>query len=188
MFRELVTRGLTVYRLLVLALSLSATAGWGSFGVSSQSATEAERQLRRELGSLQEAQAKLLSEQSKTRTTLSEIGQLRISLVSVRTEIARLSQPVRPATESSSTGAIGDTVSNTGSITRQVAKSLSVKAVAGAQRPLQVHSGRTAVKLAAPITQKETERSRRGVGPALPLDLNTASLRQLTQSAEAQAE
>jgi hypothetical protein len=188
MFREVVTRGSTVYRLLVLTLSLSAAAGWVSFGVSSQSATEVERQLRRELGSLQEAQAKLLSEQSITRTTLSEIGQLRISLASARTEIARLSQPVRPATESSSTGAIGDTVSSTGSTTRQVAKPLVVKAVAGAQRSLQVHSGQTAVKLATPITQKETERSPRGAGQGLTPNLDTASLRQLTQSAEAQAE
>jgi hypothetical protein len=74
MFRECATRLLSVNRILVLTLSLSAAAGWVSFAVSNQSSTKLEDQLRRELASLQDTQAKLLSERAKTRASLSEMA------------------------------------------------------------------------------------------------------------------
>src|SRR5829696_1155041 len=97
MFHERAIRILTARWVLVGALSLSAAAGWGLFAVSSQSATEIERQLRGELGSLQESQAKLLSEQSKMRAAVSEMAQVRTDLATARTEITRLSQLVAQA-------------------------------------------------------------------------------------------
>jgi hypothetical protein len=173
MFRERAIRILTARRVLVVTLSLSAAAGWGSFAVSSQSATEMERQLRGELESLQETRGKLLSERSKMQVALSDMARMRTDLTAARAEVARLSQlvsqaqpepsPVRPETrESSRTSTTTDAVPKTGSIMTKASKPLPVK--------------------------KVNEKPQRSATPTIRPELDTASLRQLTKSAEAQAQ
>jgi hypothetical protein len=198
MFREHAIRILTARWVLVGALSLSAAAGWGSFAVSSHSAREMERQLRSELGSLQEAQGKLLSERSKMRAALSEMAQLRTDLTAARAEVARLSQllgqakpelpPVRPETrESARTNPSIDAVSKTGSLVSKASKPLPLKATQGDKPSPQDRDNQAAVKIATPDNQKVAEKSQRSVMPTIKPELDTASLRQLTMSAEAQA-
>jgi hypothetical protein len=200
MFREHAIRILTGRWVLVGALSLSAAAGWGSFAVSSQSATEMERQLRGELGSLQEAQSKLLSERSKMRAAASEMAQVRTDLTATRAEVARLSQlvgqaktdpsPVRPETrESSRTSTAIDTVSKTGSIVTKASKPLPVKVASGDKPLSQDRDGQAAVKIAMANAQKKVaEKPQRSATATIRPELDTASLRQLTKSAEAQAQ
>jgi hypothetical protein len=200
MFRDLSTRILNVHCVLVLSLSLSAAAGWASFAVSSQSATKLEGQLRREVASLQDTQAKLLSERAKTRASLSEMGQLRADLAAARTDLARLSQPmdqakpalppVRPdAKDSLRTSEISDTGSQTGSIAAKTGKSPPVKAAAGDKPQRQDRNGQVAaVKTPTPGGHGAIERSQRGTAPAITPELDAASLRRLTKSAEAQAQ
>lgn len=200
MFREHAIRMLTGRWVLVGALSLSAAAGWGSFAVSSHSATEMERQLRGELGSLQEAQGKLLSERSKMRAALSEMAQLRTDLAATRTEVARLSQlvgqaqpelpPVRPETrESARPNPAVDAVSKTGSIVTKASKPLPVKATLGGKPSPQDRDSQAAVKIATPDNQKKVaQKSQRSAMPTIRPELDTASLRLLTKSAEAQAQ
>lgn len=188
MVRELVTRVLSTHRVLVLTLSLSAAAGWVSYAVSSQSSSKLEGQLRRELASQQDAQTKLLSEQSKTRVSLSEMAQLRADLAAARTEIARLSPLVGQTKVSLNAIATSDTVANTGSIAGKAVKTLTTKA-ASRDKPSPSNSNRQPeVRIAAPVEQKVIERSRRSARLAPAPDLDTASLRQLTKSAEAQAQ
>jgi len=134
MVRELVTRVLSTDRVLVLTLSLSAAAGWVSYAVSSQSSSKLEGQLRRELASQQDAQTKLLSEQSKTRVSLSEMAQLRVDLAAARTEIARLSPLVGQTKESLNAIATSDTVANTGSIAGKGMASMIFRESAGSPR------------------------------------------------------
>ena len=200
MFRERATRLLSVHRILVLTLSLSAAAGWLSFAVSNQSSTNLEGQLRRELAGLQDAQAKLLSERAKTRASLSEMAQLRTDLAAARSEVARLSglvgqaqpepPPVRPeARESSRTSTATDAVSKTGSIVTKASKPLPVEAASGDKPSPQERGGEATVKIAMPSGQKRvTEKSQRSATPTMRSKLDTASLRQLTKSAEAQAQ
>lgn len=200
MFRERVTRLLSVHRILVLTLGLSAAAGWVSFAVSNQSSIKLEGQLRRELAGLQDAQAKLLSERAKTRASLSEMAQLRTDLAAARSEVARLSQlvgqakpeppPVRPeARESSRTSTATDAVSKTGSIVTKASKPLPVKAASGDKPSPQDRDGQPAVKIATANSQKKVaEKPQRSATPTIRPELDTASLRQLTKSAEAQAQ
>lgn len=200
MFREHAIRILTARWVLVGALSLSASAGWGSFAVSSHSAREMERQLRGELGSLQEAQGKLLAERSKMRAALSEMAQLRTDLTATRTEVARLSQlvgqakpelaPVRPETgEGARTNQAIDAVSKTGSIMTKASKPLPVKAITGDKPSPQDRGSQASVKITTPDNQKKVaEKSQRSAMPTIRPELDTASLRQLTKSAEAQAQ
>jgi hypothetical protein len=200
MFRELVTRVLSIHRVLVLTLSLSAAAGWVSFAVSSQSSAKLEGQLQREVASLQDAQAKLLSERAKTRASLSEMGQLRADLAAARTDLARLSQPmdqakpalppVRPdAKDSLRTSEISDTGSQTGSIAAKTGKSPPVKAASGDKPQPQDRNGQVAaVKTPTPGGHGAIERSQRDTAPAITPELDAASLRRLTKSAEAQAQ
>ena len=200
MFREHAIRILTGRWVLVGALSLSAAAGWGSFAVSSHSAREMQRQLRGELGSLQEAQGKLLAERSKMRAALSEMAQLRTDLTATRTEIARLSQlagqakpelpPVRPETgEGARTNPASDAVSKTGSIVTKASKPLPVKATPGNKPSPPDRGSQAEVKITTPDNQKKvSEKSQQSAMPTIKPDLDTASLRQLTKSAEAQAQ
>jgi len=200
MFQERAIRILTARRVLVIALSLSAAVGWGSFAVSSQSASEIERQLRGELGRLQEAQGKLLSDRSKMRAALSEMAQVRIDLAAAGAEVARLSQlvgqaqpespPVRPETrESSRTSTTIDAVSKTGSIVTKASKPLPVKTASGDKPSTQGRDSQAAVKIAAPDSQKKiAEKSQRNAALTIRPGLDTASLRQLTKAAEAQAQ
>jgi hypothetical protein len=200
MLHERAIQILTVRRILVVALSLSAAAGWGSFAVSSQSAKEMERQLRGELGSVEEAQGKLLSERSKMRAALSEIAQVHTDLAAARTEVARLSQligqaqpelpPVRPESRESTRNSVAiDAVSKTGSIVTKASKPQPVKTTSGDKPSPQGRDSQTAVKIAAPDSQKKAaEKSRQSATPTIRPELDTASLRQLTRSAEAQAQ
>jgi hypothetical protein len=200
MFRELATRILNVHRILVLSLSLSAASGWVSFAASSQSAIKLEGQLQREVASLQDAQAKLLSEQARTRASLSEMGQLRADLAAARTDLARVSQPmdrakpvlppVRPgAKDSLRTSGISDAVSKTESIAVKSGKSPPVKAASGDKPQPQSRNGQVAaVKTTTPSGHGAIERSQRGTAPAITPELDAASLRRLTNSAEAQAQ
>jgi hypothetical protein len=177
---------LSIHRVLVLTLGLSAAAGWVSYAISSQSSSKLESQLRRELASLQDTQAKLLSEQSKTHSSLSEIAQLRTDLAEARIEIARLSPSIGQAKESLNTIATSDTVTNTGSIVRKATKPHAVK-TASEDKPSPLNSnGQTGVRTAAPAEQEVTDRSRRSARVAPAPDLDTASLRRLTKSADAQ--
>jgi hypothetical protein len=185
MFRERATRLFNAHRILVLTLSLSAAAGWASFAVSSQSSAEVQDQLRREVTNLQDAQARLLSEQSKARASLSEMGQMRADLAAARTEIARQSQPMgqpkpelppgRPETSESSRAS---ETSGTGSKGTKTSKPLP-----------QDRSDQVAVvKTGTSGGQKAAGKSQRGAAPATKSELDTASLRQLTKSAEVQAQ
>ena len=197
MFRECVTRLLSVHRILVLTLSLSAAAGWVSFAVSNQSSTKLEGELRRELAGLQDVQAKLLSERAKTGASLSEMAQLRTDLAAARSEVARLSglvgqakpepPPVRP--EASESPRTSDNPSKTGSITTKTSKPLPVKAASGDKPLSQERDGQPAVKIATANSQKKVpEKPQRSATPTIRPELDTASLRQLTKSAEAQAQ
>jgi hypothetical protein len=199
MFQEHAIRILTSRWVLVGALSLSAAAGWGSFAVSSHSMGEMERELRGELGSLQEAQGKLLSERSKMRAALAELAQLRTDLTAARTEVSRLSQlvdqakpelpPVRRETGASGrTNPAIDAVAKTGSILTKASKPLPVKATTGDKPSPQDRDSPAAVKIATPDSQTVVEKSQRRAAPTTRPELDTASLRQLTKSAEAQAQ
>jgi hypothetical protein len=159
-----------------------------------------ERQLRTELGSLQDAQGKLLSERSKMRAALSEMAQVRMDLTAARAEVARLSQlasqakpelpPVRPETgEGARTSPAIDAVSKTGSLVTKASKPLPVKAASGDKPSPQDRDGQAAVKIATMDSQKKVpEKSQRSAAPTSRPELDTASLRQLTKSAEAQAQ
>ena len=200
MFQERAIRILTARCVLFGALSLSAAAGWGSFAVSSQSATAMEHQLRGEMASLQEAQGKLLSERSKMRAALSEMAQLRTDLAAARTEVARLSQlvgqaqpelpPVRPEfKESFRTSEAIDAISKTGSIVTKTSKPLPGKAGSRGKLSPRDRDSQAAVKIATQDSQKNLgEKSQRSAAPTIRSELDTASLRQLTKSAEAQTQ
>ncbi|MBD2750125.1 hypothetical protein IC232_26010 [Microvirga sp. BT688] len=197
MFRERVTRLLSAHRIVVLTLSLSTAAGWVSLAVSKQSSTKLEGQLRRELAGLQDAQAKLLSERAKTRASLSEMAQLRTDLAAARSEVARLSglvvqakpEPPPVRLEASENPRTSDNASKTGSITTKTSKPLPVKAASGDKPSPQDRDGQPAVKIATANSQKKVaEKPQRSATPTIRPELDTASLRQLTKSAEAQAQ
>jgi hypothetical protein len=158
-----------------------------------------ERELRGELESLQEAQGKLLSERSKMRAALSEMAQLRTDRTAARAEVARLSQLVgqakpelslvKPETrESSRTSPAIDAVSKTGSLVSKASKPLPVKATSGDKPSPQDRDNQAAVKIATPDNRKVAEKPQWSVMPTIRPELDTASLRQLTKSAEAQAQ
>jgi flagellar hook-basal body complex protein FliE len=75
-----------------MALSLSATAGWGSYAIVRHTSAAVEHQLRDQVTSLQTAQTQLVAEQTKAQVSLSEMAQLRGELVTARQEINWLSQ------------------------------------------------------------------------------------------------
>jgi hypothetical protein len=201
MFHERAIRILTAHQALVVALSLSAAAGWGAFAVSSQTAGERERQHRGELERLQEAQGKLLLEQSTMRAALSEMAQVRSDLTAARSEVARLSQlaaqarlepapPLRPEIrESSRSSTTTDAGSKTGLIVRNASKPLPVKAASGDKPSPQDRDGQATGKITIANGQRKVaEKSQRSATSPIRLELDTASLRQLTKSAEAQAQ
>jgi hypothetical protein len=200
MVREHAVRILTARWVLVGALSLSAAAGWGSFAVSSHSTREIERELRDDLGSLQEAQGKLLSERSKLRAALSEMAQVPADLTAIRAEVARLSQlasqaktdpsPVRPEIrESTRANPAIEAATKTGSIVTKASKPLPVKATPRDKPSPQDRESQAAAKLATPDNRKKvTEKSQPSPMPTVRPELDIESLRQLTKSAEAQAQ
>jgi hypothetical protein len=198
MFRDFAPQLLNAKHGLVVCLSLTAAAGWGSFAVSSQSSTEMERQLRLQVTSLQETQTQLLSERTRTQAALSEMAQLRTDLAAARTEIARLSRPINPAQpelppvrpeakgnlRSSETS---DEGLRTGSIGAKTTKPQPIKAASGEKPLLQDRQDQpAAVKIKAQDVQKATEAPQRGRIPTITTALDTASLRLLTKAAQAQ--
>ena len=172
----------------------------GSFAVSSHSANEMERQLRGELGSLKEAQGKLLAERSKMQTAFSEMAQLHTDPTATRTEVARLSQlvgqvktelpPVGPEPrESARTNPAIGAVSKTGSIVTKASKPLPVKTASGDKPPPADRDRQAAVKIVTSDSQtKVSEKAQRSAAPTIRPELDFASLRLLTKSAEAQAQ
>jgi hypothetical protein len=98
--------------------------------------------------------------------------------------------PVRPeAREGARTSPAIDAVSKTGSIVTKGSKPPPVKATPRDKPSPQDRDRQAAVKITTPDNQKKVaEKSQRSVMPAIKPDLDTASLRQLTKSAEAQAQ
>jgi hypothetical protein len=197
MFQDFVPRLSNVHRSLIVALSLSAAAGWGSYAIVRHTSAAVEHQLRDQVTSLQAAQTQLVAEQTKIQVSLSEMAQLRGDLATARREINRLSQgrehvlvdlpPVRPDAKGanlrpsdanhdvSRTGSIGERTS-----TNQKDKAVSAKLLEKQPRNPQI----AAVGIAAPGAQKPAERPQRNKELTVVSELDTAALRQLTKSAE----
>ena len=128
MFQESAPRLSNVHRGLIMALSLSAAAGWASFALSRHSSAEMEHQLRNQVAGLQATGSQLLAERTKTQVSLSEMVKLRGELAMARSEVNRLSQardqtladfsPLRPNAKGASLrpNNANDDVSKTGSI------------------------------------------------------------------------
>jgi hypothetical protein len=196
MFQDFVPRLSNVHRSLLVALSLSAAAGWASYAIVRHTSAAVEHRLRDQVTSLQAAQTQLVAEQTKIQVSLSEMAQLRGELATARREINRLSQgrdqiladlpPVRPDAKGANlrpSNANHD-VSGTGSIrertsTTQKDKVVSAKLLEKQPRNQQI----AAVGIAAQGTQKSAERPQRSKELTVVSELDTAALRQLTKSA-----
>ncbi|QRM34113.1 hypothetical protein [Microvirga sp. VF16] len=197
MVQDFVPRLSNVHRCLLVALSLSAAAGWGSYAIVRHTSAAVEHQLRDQTTSLQAAQTQLVAEQMKAQVSLSEMVQLRGELATARREINRLSQgreqiltdlpPVRPDIkgtnlrlsdanhDASRTGSIGE---RTG--TAQKDKAASAKLLEKQPRHPQIAT----VGITAPGPQKPAVRPQRSKDLTVISELDTAALRQLTKSAE----
>ena len=198
MFQESASRLSNVHRGLIVALSLSAAAGWASFALSRHSSAEMERQLRSQVAALQATGSQLLAESTKSQASLSEIPQLRRELATARSEINRLSQARDPAladlspARANAKGAnlrsndANDDVSRTGSIGEKTNKTQQDKAVSARLPEKQPRNQQiAAVGIAALSGQKPAEKPQHGKAPTVISQLDTAALRQLTKSAEA---
>lgn len=198
MFQESAPRLSNAHRGLILALSLSAAAGWTSFALSRHSSAEMERQFRSQVAGLQASQSQLLAERTKTQVSLSVVAQLRGELATARREVNRLSQSRDqtmadlPLVRSDAKGAnlrpndANDDVSRTGSIGEKTNKAQKDKAVSAKLPEKQPRNQQiAAVGIAAQGTQKPAERSHRDKALTVISELDTAALRQLTRSAEA---
>jgi hypothetical protein len=200
MFQESAPRLSNVHRGFILALSLSAAAGWASFALSKHSSAEMERQARNQVASLQASRSQPLGESAKIQVSLTEMARLRGELATARSDIKRLSQsgdqtlatlsPVRP----DATGAnlrsndAKDDVSRTGSIGEKTNKAQKDKAVSAKPPEKQPRNLLIAAfGIAAQGTQKPAERVHRDKALTVISELDTAALRQLTKSAEAPA-
>jgi hypothetical protein len=189
-----------VHRALILGLSLSAAAGWGSFVVSKYSSAGVQHQLRSQLAGLQEAQTQLLSERTRAQTSLSEMAQLRIDLTSARKEIARLSQPrdqsqaelhpVRPAAKGQGlqSNGPGDDVSKTGAIGTKAIAPPPIRTVSGENGSKQRNQQTATTDSATQGPQKANEKSQRSKAMTVAAELDTAGLRQLTKSTDMPAQ
>ncbi|WP_262271934.1 hypothetical protein [Microvirga yunnanensis] len=196
MFQESAPRLLNAHRGLILALSLSAAAGWSSFAIVRHTSATIGRQLQDQVASLQVTQTQLVAEQAKTRISLSEMAQLRAELAAAQREINRLSQsreqarveysPVRPDAKGanrqpndvtrdvSRTDSIGE---KTGAIQKD--KAASAKLLEKQARNLQVAT----VAMSSPGIQKAAVKPR-GKEPTVVSEPDTAALRQLVRSTE----
>lgn len=198
MFRESAPRLLNVRQGLILALSLSAAAGWASFALSRHSSAEMERQLRSQVAGLQATGSQLLAERTKTQVSLSEMVKLRGELAMARSEVNRLSQardqtlvglsPVRPNAKGANlrSNDANDDVSRTGSIGEKTNKAQKDKAVSARLPEKQPRNQQiAAVGITALSGQKPAEKPQRSKALTVISQLDTAALRQLTKSAEA---
>jgi hypothetical protein len=198
MFQESASRLSNVHRGLIVALSLSAAAGWASFALSRHASAEMDRPLRNQVAGLQATQSQLLAERTKTQASLSEIPQLRRELATARSEINRLSQardptladlpPVRPDAKGANlrSNDAKDDVSRTGAIGVKTNKTQQDKAVSAKPPEKQPRNQQiVAVGIAALSGQKPAEKPQSGKALTVISELDTAALRQLTKSAEA---
>jgi hypothetical protein len=198
MFQESASRLSNVHRGLIVALSLSAAAGWASFAIVRHTSAAVEHQLRDQVTSLQATQTQLVAEQTKTQVSLSDIPQLRRELATARSEINRLSQardptladlpPVRPDAKGANlrSNDAKDDVSRTGSIGVKTNKTQQDKAVSAKPPEKQPRNQRiVAVGIAALSGQKPAEKPQSAKALTVISELDTAALRQLTKSAEA---
>jgi len=152
-----------------------------------------ERQLRHELANLQGAQIQLLSEHTRAKASLSEMAQLRADLATARAEMARLSQPVDQAQaelpshgpETKGSPQTSDAAAKMGMTGPKALKPQSPAASPVEKPLLQDRTGQSAAKIRVQGVHNATERPQRGKA-SKPTELDTASLRQLTTSAEAQ--
>jgi hypothetical protein len=199
MSHESVPRLSNAHRSLILGLSLSAAAGWGSFALSKHASGAMERQFRDQLTILQPIRSQLLTEQTKAQALLSQMAQLRGELATVRSEINQLSQsrgqsradlpPVRPDAKGTSIRSDDtyDDVSRTGSIGEKSNKAQKDRVVSAKLPENQPRSQQiAAVRITAQGTQKSAERPQRGKALTIISELDTAALHRLTKSAEAQ--
>ena len=199
MFRELAPKLFNAKHGLVLCLSLTAAAGWGSFAVSRQSSTEMERQLRRQETSLQDTQTQLLSERTRTQASRSEMAQLRADLAAIQSKVNRLSQSrdqaraeLAPAKSDRKGRSIQvneaeDDVSATSSIGAKAMRPSQGKAAPSELPPQSRNKQMIAVRIAAQGLQKATEKPQRSRDLTVISELDTAALRQLSKSGEASA-
>jgi hypothetical protein len=200
MCQESAPRLSTVHRGLILALSLSAAAGWASYGLSRHSSAEMERRFRNQVASLQATRSQFLAESTKTQVSLSEMAQLRGELATARSEINQLSQardqtlanlpPVRPDAKGANLrpNDAKDDVSRTGSIGEKTNKAQKDKAVSAKPPEKQPRNQQIAAfGITVQGTQKPAERPQRGKALTVISELDSAALRQLTKSAEAPA-
>ncbi|WP_114947578.1 hypothetical protein [Microvirga calopogonii] len=198
MFQKSALRLLNVHRGLILALSLSAAAGWVSFAISRHSLAEMEHQLRKQVESMQAIRSQLLAETTKAQASLSGVAQLRGELETAQKEINRLSQSReqtvadRPRAKPDTRGAnlrpndVNDDVSTTGSIGEKTNKAQKDKAGSVKLPEKQPRNPQVAaVGIAIQGTQKPAERPQRGNALTVVSKLDTAALRQLTKSAGA---
>ncbi|WP_210161069.1 hypothetical protein, partial [Microvirga lotononidis] len=195
-FQESAPRLLNAHRGLILALSLSAAAGWTSFAIVRHTSATVEHQFRDQVTSLRATQTELVAEQTKTRVSLSEMTQLRADLAAARREINQLSQsheqargeypPVRPDAKGvnlqpndatrdvSRTDAIGE---KTSAIHKDNA--VSAKPLEKQPRNPQV----AAVGISPSVARKPAEKPR-GKELIVVSEPDTAALRQLVKSAQ----
>jgi hypothetical protein len=197
MFQKSALRLSNVHHGLILALSLSAAAGWVSFAISRHSFAEMEHQLRNQVEGLQASRSQLLAETTKAQVSLSGVAQLRGELETAQREINRLTQSRdqtvadRPRAKPDAKGAnlrpndVNDDVSTTGSIGEKTNKAQKDKAVSARLPEKQPRNPQVAVVgIAVQGTQKPAERPQRGKALTIVSELDTAALRQLTKSAE----
>jgi hypothetical protein len=196
MFQDFVPRLSNVHRSLLVALSLSAAAGWASYAIVRHPSAAVEHRLRDQVTSLQAAQTQLVAEQTKIQVSPSEMAQLRGELATARREINRPSQgrdqiladlpPVRPDAKGANLrpSDANHDVSGTGSIRERTSTTQKDKAVSAKLLEKQPRNPQTpAVGIAAPDTQKSAERPQRSKELTVVSELDTAALRQLTKSA-----
>jgi hypothetical protein len=196
MFQDFVPRLSNVHRSLLVALSLSAAAGWASYAIVRHTSAAVEHRLRDQVTSLQAAQTQLVAEQTKIQVSLSEMAQLRGEFATARREINRPSQgrdqilsdlpPVRPDAKGANLrpSDANHDVSGTGSIEERTSTTQKDKVVSAKLLEKQPRNPQTAaVGIAAPGTQKSAERPQRSKELTVVSELDTAALRQLTKSA-----
>jgi hypothetical protein len=197
MFQKFALRLPNVHRGLILALSLSAAAGWVSFAISRHSLAEMEYQLRNQVEGLQVTRSQLPAETTKAQVSLSGVAQLRGELETAQREISRLTQSRdqtaadRPRAKPDAKGAnlrsndVNDDVSTTGSIREKTNKAQKDKAVSANLPEKQPRNSQVAAVVnSSSGTQKPAERPR-GKELTVVSEVDTAALRQLTKAAEA---
>ncbi|EIM31192.1 hypothetical protein [Microvirga lotononidis] len=196
MFQESAPRLLNAHRGLILALSLSAAAGWTSFAIVGHTSAAVEHQFRDQVTSLQATQTQLVAEQTKARVSLSEMAQLRADLAAARREINQLSQsheqaqgeypPVRADAKGANLQPNDATrdVSRTEAIGEKTSAIHKDKAVSGKPLEKQPRNPQVAaVGISSSVARKPAEKPR-GKELIVVSEPDTAALRQLVKSAQ----